>query len=74
VLGALQAESFPMEKPELYYAVGDLALTDDAGRIVTVRELLEIRPRRRHAAGTHCAAQHPGDVVDVEEACLIDAI
>jgi hypothetical protein len=41
VLGALQEESFPMEKDELYYAVGDLAVTDGAGRIFTVREMLD---------------------------------
>jgi hypothetical protein len=41
VLGALQSESFPMEKEDLYYAVGDLALTDGAGRIVSVREVLD---------------------------------
>jgi hypothetical protein len=41
VLGALQEESFPMEKEDLYYAVGDLALTDGAGRIVSVREVLD---------------------------------
>jgi hypothetical protein len=41
VLGALQEESFPMDKPDLYYAIGDLALTDGAGGIVSVREVLD---------------------------------
>ncbi len=41
VLGALQEEDFPMDKEDLYYAVGDLAVTDGAGRIVSVREVLD---------------------------------
>ena len=41
VLAALQEESFPMDKADLYYAVGDLALTDAVGRIVSVREVLD---------------------------------
>ena len=41
VLGALQEESFPMDKEDLYYAVGDLAVTDAAGGILSVREVLD---------------------------------
>jgi hypothetical protein len=47
VLAALQQETFPMEKDALYYAVGDLALTDGTGRIVSVREVLDRVDRGR---------------------------
>ena len=46
VLAALRQEDFPMEKTDIYYAVGDLALTD-AGRIVSVREVLDRVDRSR---------------------------
>ena len=41
VLAALREEDFPMDKQNLYYMVGDLNVTDEAGRIVTVREVLD---------------------------------
>jgi hypothetical protein len=47
VLSALREESFPMDKDELYYAVGDLAVTDAEGRIVSVREVLDRTDKSR---------------------------
>ena len=47
VLAALQEEDFPMDKEDLYYAVGDLAVTDAEGRIVSVREVLDRTEKAR---------------------------
>jgi hypothetical protein len=41
VLATLREEDFPMDKQNLYYTVGDLNVTDEAGRLVTVREVLD---------------------------------
>ena len=50
VLGALQTESFPMDKEALYYAIGDLEIRDPSGMSFAARVLLDrIRQSRFHS-------------------------
>ncbi len=62
VLAALQQEEFPMDKEDVYYAVGDLAVTDAAGRILSVREVLDRVETSRF--------QSSGDVAHALEAVI----
>ena len=41
VTQALKHERFPIDKPDLYYAVGSLVIHGDAGDRVPVRQLLD---------------------------------
>jgi hypothetical protein len=67
VLGALREEDFPMDKEDLYYAVGDLAVTDGVGRIVAVREVLD-RLRKARFQSVEDVAQSLRETMIADEA------
>jgi len=67
VLSALREEDFPMDKEDLYYAVGDLAVTDGVGRIVAVREVLD-RLRKARFQSVEDVAQSLRETMIADEA------